>query len=253
MIKSAKPMMNKSKPKKRTTPRSPRTAWTIGGIAAAAGITVIILLAVFIWIPSAQQSQNQVSSATVLSFSSFADGTELTTTNPPVFTANGVANTLVPVINGIAVVQGIRPCANLVIRTMPSTVIGQSIEVNYLFVADKNTAIYLYSETGMTMCFIQLSPTNIVCGGGKPYAFSGLQQDDPVTLKITFDDTTSFSATITTSKFTGRSTGGYDISVSASTSISSLEFTGVYTATSSVIMWKFSSIKTTWPAFHVYA
>jgi hypothetical protein len=27
----------------------------------------------------------------------------------------------------------------------------------------------------------------------------------------------------------------------------------VYTATSSVIMWKFSSIKTTWPAFHAYA
>jgi len=231
----------------------------IGGIsAAAAGITVIVLLAAFVWIPASQQGQtqdgtsNQVSSATVLSFSSFADGTELTATKPQVFVANGVANTLVPVTNGIAVVQGIRPFANLLIRTMPSTVIGQSIEVNCLFMADKYTSIYFYSETGMTMCSISLSPTNIVCGGGKPYAFSGLQQDDPVTLKITFDDTTSFSATITTSKFTGRSTGGYVISVSASTSISSAAFTGIFTATSSVTMWKFSSIKTTWPAFPAY-
>jgi len=249
-------MMNKSKPKTRTTSRSPKTRWTIGGIAAA-GITVIILIAVLIWIPGAQnanQSGNadQISWKSTLSFSSFADGTDLEKTTPPVFIGSDIVNVQITAINGFATIQGLRPRASLIFRNFPTTFIGQSIEINYLFMVDKSTDIYFNSDHGQ-LCYVTLNPFYVACGGGAGYYFSGLRQDDPVTLTITFSNTTNFVMTMKSSKFIGRSVGIYSMTVTNAMSISSLKFYGVFPGTSTVTLWKLASIKTTWDAFPVYA
>jgi len=229
----------------RTQKKQRKFGVPLGIAGIAAGITIIVLLAAFVWIPGARSESPSTNS---LIFSSFPDGTNLMETpsiDAPFFVGGGAPISTATVIGGVAVISGSQPVASVVFRPpQQAPIIGQSIEIECLVQNNNRVAIRFNSLDGV---FAEFSVT------GKTFSMTPqsvtvqeLNVDDKITFIFDFVDVTSCVVKIATTKETKTLTGLLGSGITASTVLASITFGIQVMPTTSFTSWKLLSIKTSW-------
>ena len=234
----------------RTRKNQRKLGLQLGIACIAAGVTIFVLLAAFVWIPSSSSpSSEQKSMASTVSFSTFPDGTDLNKIpqpSSPLFICGSTAITQITVNSGVASITGMQPDASLPFRTAQQhAIIGESIEIQCKIQNARPNYIYFINQKGQTIftCSVRGSFFSTV---SKTVSFSSLIVDEKMTLTFYFANTTSCVVKIETSSETKTITDLITGEVTSTTVLSMIIFGGSATPDVSTTSWKLLSIKTTW-------
>jgi len=238
------------------TTRNQKKSMSIGARAGIAvlvpGIIVIVLLAAFVWIPGSQTSPDASPPGkpflSTLSFSSLPDGTDLSefpSADTRLFVDGGPSNE-VRVTAGVAWIIGTLPIASLIFRpAQEHVIIGESIEIQCLIQSTKINEVTFTDTYGKRFVSISNNGEYFVVNS-KSYQFDGLKLDDKVTMTLFFTNVTNCMVTIETNGITKIITTVIGTAAMTTSLLSSVNFSGAYTAGVVSTTWKLISVKVTW-------